>query len=273
MKKDHFTTGEFAAICKVSKQTLFYYDKEGIFSPDFIGENGYRYYSYTQIETFTVLTVLRGLGVHIRDIKAHMDNRSPGALIDLLESKKAEINKKIMMLQWSARYIDSRIRVTREGMEAQPGVICIQEFPERHLITSEYHGPDDTAAVTEAIGDHLAHCEKIGLYNACSIGCMIPVASVSENGYSYSRFYTSVDEDRIPGQTITAPGGPHLVIYDDHGYENVGENCLRLLRHASENGLSVCETIYEDVILDDLSTTGYFNYLVKLSVRIQQNPE
>lgn len=31
MKKDYFTTGEFAAICGVSKQTLFYYDQQGIF--------------------------------------------------------------------------------------------------------------------------------------------------------------------------------------------------------------------------------------------------
>ena len=83
MKNDYFTTGEFAKICSVSKQTLIYYDRVGIFSPDITGSNGYRYYSYTQIETFTVIAMLRDLGVHIREIKAHMDCRSPEALIRL----------------------------------------------------------------------------------------------------------------------------------------------------------------------------------------------
>lgn len=63
MKKNYFTTGEFAKICNVSKQTLFFYDNQGIFSPEFTGENGYRYYSYTQIEAFTVIVMLRDLGV------------------------------------------------------------------------------------------------------------------------------------------------------------------------------------------------------------------
>ena len=41
-KKTYFTTGEFAKIFDVKKQTLFHYDSCGIFKPDIIGENGYR---------------------------------------------------------------------------------------------------------------------------------------------------------------------------------------------------------------------------------------
>ncbi len=26
-----------------------------------------------------------------------------------------------------------------------------------------------------------------------------------------------------------AQGGPHLTLYDDHGYENIGANCLRMI--------------------------------------------
>ena len=92
MKKNrtYFTTGEFAKLFGVKKQTLFYYDQCGIFKPDLIGENGYRYYSYAQPETFAILVMLRELGVSIREIKEHMDHRSPEALIALLESKKPQ---------------------------------------------------------------------------------------------------------------------------------------------------------------------------------------
>ena len=104
--KTYFTTGEFAKLFGIKKQTLFYYDQCGIFKPDLTGENGYRYYSYTQPETFAILVMLRELGVSIQEIKAHMDHRSPETLITLLESKKATIDERIAALTWAKGYID-----------------------------------------------------------------------------------------------------------------------------------------------------------------------
>ncbi|MCY8196596.1 MerR family DNA-binding transcriptional regulator, partial [Bacillus spizizenii] len=39
--KKYFTTGEFAKLCHVKKQTLFHYDDIGLFSPEIKNENGY----------------------------------------------------------------------------------------------------------------------------------------------------------------------------------------------------------------------------------------
>ena len=66
------------------------------------------------------------------------------------------------------------------------------------------------------------------------------------------------------------PAGSYLVIYDDHGYENIGPNCLKILKYAAEHGYALGDDFFEDVILDDLSTEGYYNYLVRLSIRMIQ---
>ena len=50
----YFTTGEFAKLWGVKKQTLFHYDEIGIFKPAIKKPNGYRYYSYQQFEVFGV---------------------------------------------------------------------------------------------------------------------------------------------------------------------------------------------------------------------------
>lgn len=47
-RRSLFTVSQFAQMCGVSRQTLIYYDREGIFSPQVVGENGYRYYSHLQ---------------------------------------------------------------------------------------------------------------------------------------------------------------------------------------------------------------------------------
>lgn len=275
MKKnrEYFTTGEFAKIFGVKKQTLFHYDHCGIFKPDIIGENGYRYYSFTQLEAFSVIVMLRELDVPISEIKAHMDCRSPESLIALLESKKAQIDRKIEYLRWSADCIESKIKITREGLKAPVGEIVFENDPDEYLVTTEYRGADDEKAVTEAVGDHFAFCQKLGLKSSYSIGAVIPRESVTEAGYKYSRFYTPVCPEELEAAGYTEAvfdrGGSFIAIYDDHGYANVHANCLKLMEYARERGLSLGDRFYEDVIWDDLSTEGYYNYLVKLSIKVR----
>ena len=76
----YFTTGEFAARCGVTKHTLFHYDQLGIFSPVLKEENGYRFYSYAQIEVFHVISTLKELDIPLKEIKAYLDRRSPEEL-------------------------------------------------------------------------------------------------------------------------------------------------------------------------------------------------
>lgn len=67
--------------------------------------------------------------------------------------------------------------------------------------------------------------------------------------------------------TLLRSGRSSSSLYiDDHGYENIGANCLRMMDYAASHNLKLGKIFYEDVILDDLSTEGYFNYLVRLSI-------
>ncbi|MEA4988772.1 MAG: MerR family DNA-binding transcriptional regulator, partial [Anaerovorax sp.] len=50
--KEYLTTGEFASLCGVKKDTILYYDEIGILKPDYFAENGYRYYSPNQVMIF-----------------------------------------------------------------------------------------------------------------------------------------------------------------------------------------------------------------------------
>ncbi len=73
----YFTISEFAKLCGVGKQTLYHYDKMGIFSPEIIKENNYRYYSYKQLEVFFAINILKEIGMSLKDIKKYLDKRNP----------------------------------------------------------------------------------------------------------------------------------------------------------------------------------------------------
>lgn len=100
MKKGHYLTiSEFSRISEVSRQSLIFYDKIGLFSPKLIGGNGYRYYSHEQIYMIFVINILKELGTPLRTIKAYMQNITPTDAIGLLEQQDKVLTKKIADLK------------------------------------------------------------------------------------------------------------------------------------------------------------------------------
>lgn len=64
----------------MSKQTLFYYERNKIFEPDLVEENGYRYYSLHKYYIFEVIITLRKLGLPLQEISDYVKNRDLDAL-------------------------------------------------------------------------------------------------------------------------------------------------------------------------------------------------
>ena len=65
-----FTVGELAKLHNLSKQTLIFYDKIGLFKPKIIdSNNNYRYYTSEQLEVLDSILILREIGIPIKEIK------------------------------------------------------------------------------------------------------------------------------------------------------------------------------------------------------------
>ena len=58
-KESFFTAGELANLFGISKQTLLYYHKIGLLSPEFIAENNYRHYTMQQYQDLEIIVNLR----------------------------------------------------------------------------------------------------------------------------------------------------------------------------------------------------------------------
>ncbi len=264
--KDYFTTGEFARLCNVKKQTLFHYDDIGILSPELVGENGYRYYSYPQLEVFSTISMLKELNMPLAEIKDYLDHRSPQAFLALLEEQQREVEEKIKELQWLKGFIRTKMELTRAGLSIPIGKILLETRPEEYLIVTEYNGEDESKAVTTAMTEHLNFCHSLDIYSPYAIGGMIPLEKISpESSYAYSHFYTKITNPESPG-AVLRPAGVFAVCCDNQGFKNVAQLCRKLLAYAEEHGFSPGSHIYEDVLLDEMSVKGYDSYTVKLSL-------
>ena len=73
MAKNLFSIGELSKQQNISRQTLIFYDRIGLFSPAWVDpENGYRYYSASQLDYLDTICIMKKIGFSLDEIREHM---------------------------------------------------------------------------------------------------------------------------------------------------------------------------------------------------------
>lgn len=73
--KGYFSIGELSKYQNISKQTLIFYDKIGLFRPAYVDpQNGYRYYSAKQIDYLDTILIMKKIGFPLSQIREHMEH-------------------------------------------------------------------------------------------------------------------------------------------------------------------------------------------------------
>jgi DNA-binding transcriptional MerR regulator len=273
MKKPYgyLTTGEFADICRVKKQTLFHYDQIGILCPEIMGDNGYRYYSYLQLDTFNAISMLKELDMPLADIKRFLDGRNPDDFLMLLEKQSLLVDKKIEELQWLKKFIDERIDLTREGISAQHGKIYLESQPDQYFVISEHLGGSDDADIYVTLGQHMQYRTDHSVYSSSAIGGMIPASDAPwGNDYRNSHFYTKVSPEDIPEnlETVKIPAHSAICVCTTQGFDFIPEMLNRLLEYAEKHNFKTGNYFFEDLLLDDMSKFNFDSYTIKISLPI-----
>lgn len=266
----HFTTGEFAKLCNVKKQTLFHYDSIGIFSPEMKTENGYRYYSFTQLEVFNVISVLKELDMPLKDIKEYLDNRSPKELVLLLNKEMDAIKEKINKLEKMHKVMERKVAVTKAACHLDTDNIKLEILDEEFLLTTLANSYDNGKDMAISISNHVNYCEKEDIYSAYSIGSTLSIEDVKNEIYSNCHhLYTQLDKDNKSNSNFIKKKGLYLIAHHTGGFFTAHSTYKKILKFIKVNNLTPESYFYEEAVLDDLSVNGYDNYVLKISIMVK----
>ena len=108
--KNTLSIGEMATLHGIGVKTLRYYDEIGLFSPASVHpETGYRFYSVEQFELLNMIKHLKSLGIPLKEIRNHVQQRSLEDFILLLKKEKQATKEKIQELTSSLNRLNHRI--------------------------------------------------------------------------------------------------------------------------------------------------------------------
>lgn len=165
-------TGDFAKLCRTTKETLRHYANIGLLAPSMQTENGYNYYSFTQFADFALISALQSTGLSLGEIREYLSNPSAASLNKLLEERIESITVQIEEMQRKQQvlegaldqaqrlhsWFDPSVSVAPEGYRWRI-VQCPEEYFLETSVAYEDGKEDD---FIHALIDHVEYCEAQG---------------------------------------------------------------------------------------------------------------
>ncbi|WP_404323351.1 MerR family transcriptional regulator [Cytobacillus firmus] len=272
-KKDgkYLTTGEFAKLCKVNKQTIFYYDQIGILSPVMKNEKGYRYYSIHQLELFFVIDLLKDLGMSLNDIQQYMQNKSPESFLSIMYRKKEEIVKKRQEIEMKEKMIEAKIAIMEEASHLDFNRITLQRLPEATLYLSRNIQNISDEEFLEVISDFINELQISQLDSGYPIGSITKREQMLKGEYAnYSYLYIEQPNPKEGHPYFRAVKGDFLIGYHVGSEKTIGDTYKRLFSEMERLGLTLGEHVFEEYIYDTVVRNDKEHYVTKIMMEVDR---
>lgn len=265
MQEKFFTTGEFAKMCDVEKHVLFHYDDIGLFKPAIIQKNGYRYYSYHQYFTFSVILNLKKLGMSLKDIKIYLEQRNPSMFLDLLEEKSQQVAEKIKYFQDIQEIIQSMKAMTKEGIGSHNN-LYLETLPQEIILRSDNMENSPNKTFANLMQDYIKFCKNLGITVQESVGGIISVDNLRKNNFSNLSYLYIKTKSPLPGKTVIRKPGVYLCGYFEGTYDDLCHAYEKMLNYADENGIALGDYSFEEYLISDISQKDEKKYITKLMI-------
>lgn len=266
-----FTTGQFAKLCGTNKRTLIFYDEIGLFRPEKIDEQGYRYYSEQQCDIFSVITALKELGMPLKSIKQFLDTRDSNQLLQLLEKKQLEVEKEMNRLKRIQQLIQTRIGLLHEAKKVHFDRLTVETMPEEYMILSAPIHSNDHEKIIHTIYHHLSNCIQHGWNEGYPYGAMLDTALVLNGNYEqYAYFFTKIHQPPNSDKMLlhTKQAGTYLTAYLKGDYYQA-DTILALFRtFIQTHPIRVGSYFYKEGIVDEVAETCKDSFVTKISVQL-----
>ncbi len=268
-RNQYLTTGQFAKIVNVPKHVLYYYDEINLFKPSYSDENGYRYYSYYQFDSFSVIRFLKTLNVPLKEIKHYVTHKSPSSLLQLLHEKQSIITNQILNLKDLELIIQNIQSLTQLAMDAPSNTVQIVHRKAENILMSETLSPEHPQDYKEFMTHYITFCSQHQIKFSNYVGVMIDKHIILHQEYNtFSQLFAVMYSKRIKPYTSIKPEGNYLLIYHHGPYQTLRESYSILVDYANKHQYTLDQYFYEQTLINDIATAKENDFIIEISIRI-----
>lgn len=265
-----FTTGEFAKRFGIKKDTLFYYDRIGLFKPAGVKDNGYRYYTVPQLDVFWMLQSLRDLNFPLNTLEHYINAPSPKELIALSKEQISRVNEEIKKLEQIHWLLNNVVTYTEEALMAPLDEIILMELPDELVLYSDPFPFENAISDEEWFDFTDCFLKKADIKGPAYVGSVINQEDLRAGIFGkIDRLFVR----RANTNSKLKPAGLYAVVYHQGPYTSASEAYTSLLSKLNEQGLTICGDAYEEYLLDKLAVEHTNDFMTKISIAVKPSKE
>ncbi|WP_081841863.1 MerR family transcriptional regulator [Lachnoclostridium phytofermentans] len=260
-----FTTGEFAKRFGIKKDTLYYYDRIGLFHPANVDDNDYRSYTFEQLDVFWMIQSLRELNFPIQSLKQYVNSPSPEKLIELSKEQLTLVKEEIKKLERIEWLLSNVVAYSEEALSASLDEITLKMLPEEAIL---YSNP--LPLRNELTNDEWFNFTDQFLKEAELKGPAYAGSVISQKDLELG-IYGRVDRlfvRRNDAKSKRKPAGLYAITYHKGPLASTKELYNSLLQRIKEQGLAICGDAYEEYLLDKLAVSHTDEFMIKISIAV-----
>lgn len=270
--KDMFSAGELAKLQNISKQTLLYYDKIGLFKPSCIDpENDYRYYSAEQLDYLDTILIMKKIGFSLKEIKEKMESYTTENSIISFRQQLSVIDDKIRELSLIRSRLEHRCEQVEQAYKKtgrEPVVeTCDETFILCHEVESPYSMKEISLATKKCYAQALT--EDLPVFYQC--GVSVPLKKIRE-GRCIEAKTAFLTTENVPSVSniISIPKGLTVSLCHFGTYASITESYLRLIEYCTENSLKIISDSYEFCINDYITSKFEDEFITKIMFYVEK---
>ena len=245
--KDMFSIGELARYQNISKQTLIFYDKIGLFRPAYVDpDNKYRYYKASQIDYLDTILIMKEMGFSLGEIQEHMKTYTINTSLIALRKQLTVLDQQIRHLQ----LVRNRLAHRCEQMETVKEVRDRnQEVTIKEIATKK--------CFSQALKDALPIFFQTGV--------IVPYKHILEGRYTEANIaFLPIEKTKNVKNIMILPKGRAVSIYHYGTYQSVDYSYKKLLDYCKEQNLNIISDSYEFCINDYISSGDEREYITEI---------
>lgn len=262
--KKLYTTGEFAKKFNIKKDTLFYYDKIGLFQPIEVDAKGYRYYSSTQIPILATILAFREMNISISKLQEYFATPSVSKLLELVDEQIVGIDREIKRLENIKRRFESIKENLLEGESVEFEKLYIKKEKSREYIYSNLTDKDLEISLEEWLEMYNEFMLKLNKIDVISIGSVICVEDLKKR--NFGRVCCLFIEDRK--DEVELEEKTYAVYYYKGGVEEIDRIYNDILNKIEKENYVVLGDAYEEYLITELEGLPENINVVKIKIEI-----
>ena len=260
-----FSIGELSRYQNISKQTLIFYDKTGVFHPAYVDpSNGYRYYSASQLDELDTILILKKSGLSLQKIKELLSHYTTQSSLKVLKSQLGVIDRQME----EPRLVRSRLSqrcAQLEGANLHQEGPRVEEMEEQYVLTRPVEPPFTLREISIATKQCFAQAFQESLPIFFQSGVRVPLERILRGDYTQADLvFLPTEKTGRAGNIQLLPAGRCAAIYHRGDYLSIGASYEKLLAFCREQGLAVSSDSYEFCINDYITTGDESEYLTKI---------